>query len=118
MKTAQVNKIKKLQRGKELAKASFDANCLKELTLLMNSKSIVLSHPDLYNFTITINGHTTFYGRLSGALIKVYKHMNNKNLSKRFESFIQDSGYKNVLPSMPCSLIDISIIEKEVLHES
>ncbi len=118
MKTTQLNKLKNLQAGKELAKVSFDANCLRELTILHDSKTIVVSHPDIYNFSVNINGHTTYYGRLSGALIKAYNFFNKNKLSIRFETFIKDNGYKDITPEMPCKLIDIKNIRKEILNES
>lgn len=118
------NKAKQLQEGRDKAKDKFSTNALKELTINRGHKEIILSHPDEYNFVVTINDKTlSYFGTLGQAILKLYREYHNtidlkrndpKQYSQRIINFIEDTGYVDLKPSMPCSLIDIEEIKREV----
>lgn len=104
-----VEKNKRLANSKSVAQKEFEANRLRELTI----NGIKLIHADRYNFTVEQNSNKGYFGTLKCAIKRFYKLLNGR-LNIRFENFADE--YSDVKPNMPCSLIDIRGIEKELLR--
>ncbi|KAB7889732.1 hypothetical protein [Poseidonibacter ostreae] len=102
------NKNKRLTDSKYIAKKEFEANKLKELTI----KGISLTHADKYNFIVEGNNSRGYFGILKAALRRFFVLLNGE-ISIAFENFAD--LYEDVKPSMPCNLIDIENIKKELL---
>jgi hypothetical protein len=113
----QAKKLEKLKAGKSKAKASFDANALRELAVKYGNKTLILSHADTSNFKITYHDKDEgWFGTLGSAIRSMYIKIHGTNdYPMHLLTFIENKGYDDVKPSMPCSLIDVEEIRKEVL---
>lgn len=100
-----------LVESKSIAQKEFEANSLKEITI----NGIKLIHADRYNFTVEQKSFKGYFGTLKYALRRFYKLMHGKS-SIRFEEF--SNQYINLKAYMPCHMIDIELIKKELQMEA
>lgn len=99
-----------LINDKSIAQKEFEANRLEEIAI----NNIKLIHADRFNFTVEQNSFKGYFGTLKYALRRFYKLLHGK-LSMRFEIFTNQ--YSNLKAYMPCSMIDIELIKKELQME-
>ena len=98
-----------LVESKSIAQKEFELNRLKELTI----NGIKLIHADRFNFTVEQNNSKGYFGTLRYALRRFYNLLHGK-LTIRFENFADE--YADVKAHMPCSLIDVENIKRELLE--